>query len=61
MGESNVKRVERVLNELQKNLPKNDETLAKFEFQMLQAIQERQKSLRPETFKRAEGKETKSG
>lgn len=56
-----MKRVEKVLNELQRNSPEKDETLAKFEFQMLQAIQERQKSLRPETFKRAEGKETKSG
>lgn len=58
MGQSNMTRVNKILEKLQKETSDNT-MLAVFEFQMLTAVQERQKALRPEDFKRAEREDHK--
>jgi len=45
------------LNELTSQLTDQDKILAEFEFQMLLAIQMRQKDLKPEVFKRVKKKD----
>ena len=57
MGQPNMSRASKIFEKLTQPTTESDRTMAEFELQILQGLQERQKALKPSAFKSKDDKE----